>query len=89
MAGLFTLYVTSAFFSGATQDNRTFFERTLTWELRTEIWKCVDQISKSEGLIVDGFGFNGTKDKLVACYGERIDNPNKRDVFVEVKVQFP
>jgi len=64
---------------------RSFLESTLTWELRTEVWKCVSYISESEGLLVSGFGFNETKEKLVACYQERIENDYKRGVFVTLR----
>jgi hypothetical protein len=67
--------------SGA-EEKRSFFEKTLTWELRTEVWKCVEHISNSEGLIVAGFGFEETKNKLVNCYEEQIENDYKRGVFV-------
>lgn len=66
-------------------EKRSFFEKTLTWELRTEVWKCVDYINKSEGFIVTGFGFDETKNKLVSCYEEQIDNDYKRGVFVTSK----
>lgn len=64
-------------------EKRSFFEKTLTWELRTEVWKCVKQISDSEGLIVTGFGFDETKNKLVNCYEDQIENDYKRGVFVD------
>ena len=64
---------------------RSFLESTLTWELRTEVWKCVSYISESEGLLVSGFGFNETKEKLVSCYQERIENDYKRGVFVTLR----
>jgi len=63
-------------------EKRSFFEKTLTWELRTEVWKCVELISNSEGFIATGFGFDETKNKLVNCYEEQIENDYKRGVFV-------
>jgi len=85
LTGLSALILSSTKVSTSSEDatKKSFFERTLTWELRTEVWKCVDQINKKEGFILYGFGFNETKNKLTACYSERIEDPVKRDEFVE------
>lgn len=85
LAGLSVLIFSSTSL-GASVENKgkkSFFERTLTWELRTEVWKCVKHINKTEGFILQGFGFDETKNKLAACYNDKIDDPNKRTEFVE------
>lgn len=66
-------------------EKHSFFESTLTWELRTEVWNCVKYISQSEGLLVVGFGVNETKERLVDCYQEQIENDYKRGVFVTLR----
>lgn len=80
--GLSTLVFSSMHKETEEAEKRSFFEKTLTWELRTEVWKCVEYISNSEGLIVAGFGFDETKKKLVDCYEGQIENDYKRGVFV-------
>ena len=66
-------------------EKKTFLEQTLTWELRTEIWRCVDFVQKENGLIVSGFGFNGTKEKLTDCYATQIDDSIKSREFVNAR----
>lgn len=85
LSGLTALIVTSTKLvrKNASGQKETFLEQTLTWELRTEVWKCVDLIRKKEGIIVQGFGFEGTKDKLAACYEDHISDDAKRTTFVE------
>ncbi|TDI72093.1 MAG: hypothetical protein E2O86_00680 [Bacteroidetes bacterium] len=85
LVGLSALILSSTKVSASSEEviKKSFFERTLTWELRTEVWKCVDQINKTEGFILNGFGFEETKNKLTACYDDRIDDAVKKDEFVE------
>ena len=85
LMALSALILSSTEVSTSSEDiaKKTFFERTLTWELRTEVWKCVDQINRTEGFILYGFGFDETKNKLTACYSDRIDDPVKKDEFVK------
>ncbi len=85
VGGLSALILSSTQLDGSKERDKSFFERTLTWELRNEIWKCARQISASEGWIVNGFGFEETKNKLVDCYEERIDDAYKRKVFVNAR----
>lgn len=84
VTGLFAL-VLSTTNTGEDASEKTFFERTLTWELRTQVWKCADQIATDTGLIVEGFGFNGTKDELVDCYSNHIEDDYKRNQFVALR----
>jgi len=82
VAGLFTLAFTLMVTEQEANSEKTFLEKTLTWELRTEVWKCAQRISSDAGLIADGFGFHGTKDKLVTCYSNHIEDNYKRNLFV-------
>jgi len=82
VAGLFALAFSLMVTEQEANSEKTFLEKTLTWELRTQVWKCAQLISADSGLIVEGFGFHGTKDKLVECYGEHIDDDYKRNVFI-------
>ncbi|MEL6810842.1 MAG: O-antigen ligase family protein, partial [Bacteroidota bacterium] len=61
---------------------KSYFEQTLTWELRTKVWKCVAHIHSEQGLIVSGFGYDETKNKLVACYEQQIKETNKKEQFI-------
>lgn len=85
VVGLSALVFSMAHKEGEDAEKRSFFEKTLTWELRTEVWKCVEYISNSEGFIVTGFGFDETKNKLVNCYEDQIENDYKKGVFVASK----
>jgi O-antigen ligase len=85
LMGLSVLILSSTKVSTPLEDaaKKSFFERTLTWELRTEVWNCVNQINKTEGFILYGFGFEDTKNKLTTCYSDRIDDLVKKDEFVK------
>ncbi|MEM7185545.1 MAG: O-antigen ligase family protein [Bacteroidota bacterium] len=85
VAGLFALAFSLMMTKEEADSEKTFLEQTLTWELRTEVWKCAQRISSDAGIIVEGFGFQGTKDQLVACYSEHIEDDYKRNVFVNAR----
>ena len=57
---------------------------TLTWELRTTVWRCGVSVSKKEGIIVQGLGFEGTRDSLSECYANNIEDDWKRNRFVSM-----
>lgn len=59
-----------------------FIKKSLTWETRTVVWHCANLISKEMGFDFTGLGFKGSKDKLVDCYGENIEDPSKREIFI-------
>lgn len=61
---------------------QTFLLNTVTWELRTTVWKCGVQIAKTEGIIMEGLGFEGTRDSLLECYASEIEDNWKRNKFV-------
>jgi len=59
-----------------------FISNTVTWEIRSLVWQCADQISMSEGFILTGLGFEGTNNKLVECYNAEIEDSIKKERFV-------
>lgn len=84
--GSITALVLTSTQSGTNNDSsKTFLERTMTWELRTKVWNCVAYIHKSEGLVLQGFGFEGTKDRLVDCYKETILDTNRKNTFMAAR----
>ncbi|MGB5668061.1 MAG: O-antigen ligase family protein [Maribacter sp.] len=85
VAGLFALAFSLMVTEQEASSEKTFLEKTLTWELRTQVWKCAQYIGSDAGLIVEGFGFQGTKDKLVACYEMHIEDTYKRNLFVSLR----
>lgn len=66
------------------QDNSFsgFISNTVTWEIRSEVWKCANEISRSEGFVWFGLGYSKTKDKLVDCYSSAISNEVKKEKFI-------
>lgn len=64
------------------QTETNFVKNTLTWDIRTIVWHCSALVSNEMGLNLKGLGFSKTKDKLVDCYGENIENLSKRDKFM-------
>ncbi len=59
-----------------------FIEKSLTYDLRAVVWNCAQSIMNEEGFILTGFGFDGTKDQLVSCYGSQIPDAEKRERFI-------
>lgn len=59
-----------------------FISNTVTWEVRTLVWKCSIKIAKTQGLIVQGLGFEKTKEELVSCYETTIQDPLKKESFI-------
>ncbi len=59
-----------------------FISNTVTWEIRSVVWKCAESISKAEGFLVFGMGYDETKDNLVICYSSSIEDPLKKERFV-------
>ena len=70
--------------AGSSNAEQTFLMNTLTWELRTTVWRCGVSVSKKEGLIVQGLGFEGTRDSLLECYANKIEDDWKRNRFVSM-----
>lgn len=63
----------------------SFLENSMTYELRAVVWECASDIIQKEGLILNGFGFNTTIDKLVSCYETQIPNEEKRGEFTAMQ----
>ncbi len=70
--------------AGRSNAEQTFLMNTLTWELRTTVWRCGVSVSKKEGFIVEGLGFEGTRDSLLECYANKIEDDWKRNRFVSM-----
>lgn len=70
--------------AGRSNAEQTFLMNTLTWELRTTVWRCGVSVSKKEGIIVQGLGFEGTRDSLLECYANNIEDDWKRNRFVSM-----
>lgn len=64
------------------QAQSSFLQNTLTWEMRTTVWENASHIISSNPLLINGFGYKGTKEKLVASYGSRIKEKQKQARFV-------
>ncbi|MCZ4317716.1 O-antigen ligase family protein [Aequorivita viscosa] len=60
----------------------TFIEKSLTYEIRTVVWNCAQNIINEEGFTLTGIGFDTTKDRLVSCYETQIPDAKKRDKFI-------
>ncbi|MCG2417393.1 O-antigen ligase family protein [Aequorivita sp. F47161] len=60
----------------------TFIEKSLTYEIRTVVWNCAQNIINEEGFTLTGIGFDTTKDRLVSCYETQIPNAKKREKFI-------
>lgn len=59
-----------------------FIENSLTYELRSIVWQCAQNIIEQKGFILTGLGFDKTKDELVTCYSNQLSDPTKRNRFV-------
>ncbi|MBT8262786.1 MAG: O-antigen ligase family protein [Bacteroidia bacterium] len=64
--------------------DRSFLENTVTWELRTTVWKCGYQVARAQGVIFEGLGFNETRESLIDCYENTIENNWKKNKYVEM-----
>ncbi|MCW5519958.1 O-antigen ligase family protein [Aureitalea sp. L0-47] len=63
----------------------SFLQNTVTWELRTTVWRCATEVANSEGLLLDGLGIKKTKELLVACYDETIEGNWKRNRYMAME----
>ncbi|MAN58483.1 MAG: hypothetical protein CMC08_01455 [Flavobacteriaceae bacterium] len=55
---------------------------SLTWELRQVVWGCAQTLAHQDSMPWSGYGFYETKDRLVECYAQTIDNSEKRESFI-------
>ena len=83
---LFFLLKNEKDFQGEITETRktppAFIENTMTYELRALVWNCSKDIISEERFSLLGIGFDGTKDKLVACYEYEISNSAKKERFI-------
>jgi O-antigen ligase len=70
------------FLKTAPQSQTSFVKNTLTWDIRTVVWHCASVVSKDLGFSVRGLGFNRTNDALRDCYSEKVEDVQKRNMFV-------
>ncbi len=70
------------FLSKNSQVESKFIRNTLTWDIRTVVWHCAGIISRETGLNVKGFGFSGTKDRLVSCYEDQLVESEKKEKLI-------
>ena len=75
----------SSALEGEDRMESSFLQNTVTWELRTTVWKCATEIANSEGILLEGLGTERTKESLVACYDETIEGNWKRNRYVAME----
>lgn len=64
------------------QQLESFVDNSHTFDTRTTAWNCSLHIFSTETLNLTGLGFNETKDKLVHCYENHIQETEKKNRFV-------
>ncbi|MDC0539166.1 hypothetical protein OAN97_01580, partial [Flavobacteriaceae bacterium] len=62
--------------------NKSYIELFKAWEPRVVIWECNYNIFHNENSIITGLGFYNTKDLLLECYDKQIEDPEKRNYFI-------
>ena len=83
VAGVITIGLINKSIKPSNQQSQTsFLQNTLTWEMRTTVWENASYIITSNPLLLKGFGYKETKEKLVASYGSRIEDKQKQARFV-------
>lgn len=60
----------------------SFIENSMTFEIRSVVWLCAQNIMNDEGFTFTGLGFDTTKDRLVSCYDSQIKNTTKKQQFI-------
>jgi O-antigen ligase len=64
----------------------TFLSKNLkasnTTETRLITWDCSFEILKNKDIPINGIGFKATKDQLALCYDTKINNPDKKELFI-------
>lgn len=61
----------------------SFVSKSMTYEIRSLTWSCVDKISENNSAGLFGMGFEQTEKELLNCYEETIIDENKRKAFVD------
>jgi O-antigen ligase len=70
---------------GGDRMENSFLQNTVTWELRTTVWRCATEVIESEGLLLEGLGIKRTKESLLACYDETIESNWKRNRYMAME----
>jgi O-antigen ligase len=68
-----------------TETETNFIKNSLTWDTRTVVWHCANIISREMGFSINGLGFKGSKDRLVECYDQKIEDNDKRARFMSAR----
>ncbi len=59
-----------------------FIEKSMTYELRSIVWKCAQEIIQGNDLLVTGIGFQNTQEELLECYSSNIEDSKKKEDFL-------
>ena len=70
------------FYTQSSGSNKSYIELFKAWEPRVVIWECNYNIFHNENSIITGLGFYNTKDLLLECYDKQIEDPEKRNYFI-------
>ena len=70
------------FFYTQTQSDQDYVALFKRWEPRVVIWDCSKEILVEKTPVLTGLGFYKTKEYLVACYEDGIENKSRRDYFI-------
>ncbi len=61
---------------------QNFITNTTTWEVRSITWQCAFNVIENHTVNWKGFGFYGTKNQMVSCYQDTIQNEYKKNQFI-------
>jgi O-antigen ligase len=65
--------------------NPSLIKNDASFDQREEIWVCVANIAKEEGLLFSGLSFQGTKQALQSCYDSKILDLETKEWFLKKK----
>ncbi|MGB3342630.1 MAG: O-antigen ligase family protein [Aequorivita sp.] len=68
-----------------TSDAPKFIKNSMTYQLRAEVWHCAKTIINTQGFSLTGLGFETTNNELLSCYDSQIEDPQKRERFIEAE----
>lgn len=91
-----SIFLSITFFLNENLQNRflykdkksSFIENFKKWEPRVAIWDCANILYKEKTISNQLFGygsFETTKDKLLECYSENIEDKTKMNWFLEIR----
>jgi len=61
---------------------QNFIVNTTTWDVRSITWECAFKMIENNTINWQGLGFYGTKEQLVSCYQDTIQNEYKKNQFI-------